>query len=233
MYDEDLRGSYPPPHLEKAGWYMECQDGFVPSYERTLYDSLCEEAPLEIEYVTNEPKMKEKAKRKGKDAMDEMTSDMEKINFKGGRGSKSMPAPKSKATKSHGTPTTTAGSQATNTPSAINAATETPIALDATEVGSPSNPPTIPSPSYSQTVSTEVALARKREAFEKATSATSSESSTTRILIENVDMAALMEHYNHTRERHEVYERIEKFLLEVWLCNLVFLALISVIFTIF
>ena len=220
MYDEDQRELYPLSHREKAGWYIECQDGFVPAFQKTLHASLCQETPLEINYIIIEPKGKGREKGKAKDKVKEKEADKGN-DGKVGRASKSskepksMLVPKDKPTKSLGTPASTQASQSTTTTrSASKAAAKTPVAPDATEVGSPSNPP-IPKPSHSQTVSTEVALACKREAVEKTTTATSSETSSTRFLIENVDMAALMDHYNKTNERHEVYKRIEDFLLEV------------------
>ena len=199
FYTEDHE-VWPDTHLKQAGWYLDCSKGYIPPSEKALHATLNAEAPLQI--VVYEPSVQEETEKETSKAT------------KGKKESKGKKEPKGKKGKTVDTPSGTPASQTTiSTRSATKAAVEASAAPII--VGSPSIPlvSVVPAPSYS--AATAPAFTRKRKALAAATSATSSEATSTYTLIENVYMGDLMEHFNKTKTHHEAFLRIEEFLVKV------------------
>ena len=123
---------------------------------------------------------------------------------------------KSKKDKQRINPATQASQANVVTRSASNSATQTSALPTATGVGSPSIAPTMLVPDFSQMEGTvPIALLWKKKIVLPDGSVTSSESFSVSTLIENVDMAELIETYTATKVHDPRYTRIQEFLTKV------------------
>ena len=195
---------YPPSHLEACGWYLDCSRAFVPDVEEALYGSLVNSGPdvIELDEEPDEPTP----------APPSVEKDVAPVKGKG-RGKKVLAHASSQvSSRSNAKPSVQRNVVPATT--VIGSPTKTPSAALANPVVAPSHSGvTIPS------------VPRKRKAVAPDTSATSSEISSTLSLIENVDMAELIEELRNTKVPPPAYRRIQDFLIKV--CVLLFCFFLS------
>lgn len=183
---------FPHPHLVAGGWYLDCSRGFVPEPEESLYSSLVSSAPEVIE-LEEEPE---------EDPIPPPPPIVKEVGSAKGKGKGKRVASSQVSTRSY----TKASVQRTAAPTT-------------TVVGSPSATPSaiapdlVPAPSHSGV--TLPSVPRKRKAVAPDTSATSSEKSSSLVLIENVDMGELIEDLMRTKVQPPAYRRIQEFITKV------------------
>ena len=188
MFTQLQVSQFPTFHLKSGGWYIDCTGGFVPASKEALHRDLTMAAPLEL-IDLEETKLP--------DPQPELQK--EKAS-KGTRGKGKRDKQGNQATQA---------SEANITRSALNSAGPTSAVPTASA-------PTMPQPDPSQSEGTiPSALLRRRKTVLPDGSVTSSQSFSVSSLIENVDMAELIETYTATKVHDPRYTRIQDFLTKV------------------
>lgn len=197
MFTKLQVSQYPASHLTGVGWYIDCAGGFVPVSEEALHRDLMATSPLELIdlEISEQPNEQQEPQRE------------RAVKTAKGKGKKD---------KQGIIPPTQASQANVVTRSASNFTAQTSALPSATGVGSPSIAPTMLLPDFSQSEGTVPGvLLRKKKTILPDASVTSSESFTVSTLIENVDMAELIETFTATKVHDPRYTRIQEFLTKV------------------
>ena len=185
---------FPLPHLVAGGWYLDCSRGFVPESEEALYRDLVSSAPEVLE-LEEEPEEQE---------IPPPPTIVKEFGSAKGKGRKLAPHSSSQV----------------STRSYTKASVQRTVPPATTVVGSPTATPSAPAPDAvaapAHSGATNPSVPRKRKAIAPDTSATSSEKSSSLSLIENVDMADLIEDLMKLKIQPPAYRRIQEFIIKVF-----------------